>query len=678
MSDPRIGRSIGRYRIDSVIGRGGMGVVYRATDDTGREVALKLMAPEVAGSKAFRERFLREAEVVLEHPHVIPIYDAGEADGELFIAMHYVAGDDLKKVILLEKRFEPARTVSLLEQAAGALDFAHENRIVHRDVKPQNILIEVKEGSEHVYLTDFGLIKRISPESSFTTGPYLMGTVYYMAPEQIEGHAVDGRADVYSLGCIAYECLTGSVPYDHETEAAVLWAHMNSVPPALTDELPLLPTEVDEVLAKAMARSPDDRFLTAGEFALSLGTSLGVSVARPRALWGSRLTASGRHRRPAFPVRVPVSVGESQSFSSTKGFLVGAAAMLVAGLIAFGMRASDEPRLASDQALSPSTSEAVADISRQGDAGNVTGADPKMSSDETEGDPGTLVPRSSIDGPLVFPPSEGSIPASSSDQPSGSGQSNGPRVPVGALENRTCQGLLPVFLVPASRVDPYVDDRFTLLTELRDDGSGNPTPMAQINVVTFSCDVDLAGHSLGQTERTIVAATIERPKASGPVDATFEFYVLSWFESNPRVADWYQSAPTFRTPGLERVTKLDQRFGPVGSQAERDVSFRAPPPASSPFSMEGVMDRPIPRLPPIFARWWTPHRRGALRIQDEVHEGSFPSARGTITIDNRTPDSLLERFFAPRHTASFNGLGNAHVSGVSITTKKVFVCGDKC
>lgn len=677
-----IGTSVGRYVIESVIGRGGMGVVYLARDEAGQPVALKLMAPEVTSNAEFRERFLREAALTLEHPNVVPVYDAGDADGELYIAMRYVEGADLKKLILSEKRLEPARAVALVEQAAAALDFAHENRIVHRDVKPQNILIDSEDGSERAYLTDFGLIKRISPDSSFTTGPYLMGTVYYMAPEQIEGKAVDGRADVYSLGCIAYECLTGSVPYDFETEAAVLWAHMNSTPRPVTDSLPLLPSEIDSVVAKAMARSPDDRYLTAGELALSLGTSLGVSVARPRSLWGSRMSMSGRHRRLALRSRAPVSVAEAQSFSSAKGFLIGAAAVLLALGVALGVRSDGGQRPVSDQAVSSPSNETVADLPETGRTQSSPEAERKRSSIPADGDLNGLLPGSSTTDSLLFPPSRAPSSAigsaSGSEQPSGSGRPRAPNIPTGALEQQGCTGLVPFFWVPAHRVEPYVDDRFTLRTELQDDDNGNLRRMAQVNVTTFSCEVNLEGRSLGRTERALVTTLIETPAASGPADALFDAYVLRWYESNRDVRRWYQAAPTFRKPSLEWVRTMVQRFRSPNSQGERDIWFTAPPPATAPFSLRGVVRGPNAALPTFIARWWAPHRRGALAIRDEVHSAGFPPARLTLTIDDLRPDSLLERLLGPQRTWTYNDPFGWHVSSVAVTTKKVFACGEKC
>lgn len=334
--DPLVGAEFAGYRILEPIGRGGMGAVYLAdSEQHGEQVAVKVMLPELTGNQEFRERFIREAQSGLEHPNIVPILDAGDVDGVLYITMRYVDGVDLKALVGREEKLSAARVVAILEQAAGALDHAHENGIVHRDVKPQNILVREPEGSgriDTVYLTDFGLVKRISSQSSFTTSAYLMGTLHYMAPEQIEGKPLDGRTDVYALGCVIYECLTGSVPFDKESEVAVLWSHMNDEPPSAVALEPLLPDAVDLVLAKAMAKSPDDRFLTAGEFASSFALEFGGSRGRVRSVWGpGQISASGKRSRPlqkelaaraaamALPDIPPAA-------PRTKGFLVGAAA----------------------------------------------------------------------------------------------------------------------------------------------------------------------------------------------------------------------------------------------------------------------------------------------------------------------------------------------------------------
>ncbi len=216
------------YRVEELVGRGGMGVVYRATDlSLDRPVALKLVAPELAEDERFRERFLREPRLAasLDHPHVIPIYEAGEHDGQLYLAMRFVEGSDLRTILEREGKLPPERTLALLADVADALDAAHRRALVHRDVKPANVLLD-EDG--HAYLTDFGITKQLGGDSTDTGR--VVGTLDYLAPEQIRGDPVDGRADVYALGCVLYECLAGAPPFRRPTEAEILWAHMQEHP----------------------------------------------------------------------------------------------------------------------------------------------------------------------------------------------------------------------------------------------------------------------------------------------------------------------------------------------------------------------------------------------------------------------------------------------------------------
>jgi serine/threonine-protein kinase len=266
----RIGTVFAGYRVESLLGRGGMSVVYLAEHvRLGRKVALKVLASPLAGDEHYRERFIRESQRAadLDHPNVIPIYDAGEieggdADGLLYIAMRYVDGSDLRALLKREGQLSVGRTIFMLEQVAAALDAAHDKALIHRDVKPSNVL--VAEPSEHVYLTDFGVAKQTTAPDLTRTGMFI-GTVEYAAPEQIEGLALDGRTDVYALGCVLYECLAGRPPFDREAEVAVMHAHLATPPPKLTDVRPDLPKELDRVIARAMAKSRDDRFESASD-----------------------------------------------------------------------------------------------------------------------------------------------------------------------------------------------------------------------------------------------------------------------------------------------------------------------------------------------------------------------------------------------------------------------------
>jgi predicted Ser/Thr protein kinase len=286
----RIGTEIAGYRIESLIARGGMGEVYLATQSfPERKVALKLLPHDLANDQAFRERFIRESNAAasVEHPNIVPVYGAGDADGELYIAMRYVEGEDLRSLLDREGPLALERAVRICAQIDDALEEAHEHGLVHRDVKPGNILISK---GDRAYLTDFGLIRRSKLETDLTKTGQFMGTVDYVAPEQIKGQEVDGRADIYSLGCVLYECLTGQRPFRRESDVATLYAHLEDAPPKPSAKNPLVPSALDEVVAKAMAKRPDARYATAGELAADLGAMFhqprGGEAAKTRGLRG--------------------------------------------------------------------------------------------------------------------------------------------------------------------------------------------------------------------------------------------------------------------------------------------------------------------------------------------------------------------------------------------------------
>jgi streptogramin lyase/predicted Ser/Thr protein kinase len=270
-SDPRTGTELLGYRIKRVLGRGGMSVVYLAEDlSLKRQVALKLLAPLLADDDAFRERFLEESQLAasLDHPNVVPVYAAGEAGDELYIAMRYVEGHDLK-VLLRAGALDPERAIRICSQVAEALDFAHERGLVHRDVKPSNVLLDA---NEHVYLADFGLTKRLGEGRAVE--PALFGTIDYVAPEQIRGEEIDRPADVYALGCLLYECLVGSSPFRRGSDAATLFAHLEDTPPPLPG--------LDNVLSRALAKEPGERQQTCGELVDEAREALGIAVPAPR------------------------------------------------------------------------------------------------------------------------------------------------------------------------------------------------------------------------------------------------------------------------------------------------------------------------------------------------------------------------------------------------------------
>jgi Protein kinase domain/WD40-like Beta Propeller Repeat len=264
-TDTHIGTELLGYRIEAVLGRGGMSSVYRAEHrHLRRKVALKILAPALSENEGFRQRFLRESQLAasLDHPNIVPIYDAGESDGLLFIAMRYVEGRDLEHVLRTDGPMPAERAIAMLAQVASALDTAHAHGLVHRDVKPGNILVETvgwAEGNEHCYLTDFGLTKQLAAPSGLTDPGGFAGTVDYVAPEQIEGKPLDGRTDVYSLGCVLYRCLTGVAPFERENELAVIYAHLQESPPRLRKLRPDLPSGVEDVVESALAKDVEDR-----------------------------------------------------------------------------------------------------------------------------------------------------------------------------------------------------------------------------------------------------------------------------------------------------------------------------------------------------------------------------------------------------------------------------------
>ncbi len=276
---PAAGARIAGYVLEEEIGAGGMAVVFRARDERlDRLVALKLLTPGLAGDAEFRRRFLREsrAAAAVDDPHIIPVYEAGEAGGVLFIAMRYVSGGDVRGLLRREGPLPPGRAAAILSPVASALDAAHGAGLVHRDVKPGNMLIDARPGRPgHVYLSDFGLAKGGSASALTGTGLYL-GTVAYMAPEQIQGQGVDGRADQYALGCAAFELLGGEVPFERDQDMAVIYAHLSVPPPSLASKRPGLPPAVDDALARALAKAPEDRYPSCREFAEALRQGLGL------------------------------------------------------------------------------------------------------------------------------------------------------------------------------------------------------------------------------------------------------------------------------------------------------------------------------------------------------------------------------------------------------------------
>ena len=278
------GSEVGPYRIETLLGQGGMGVVYRARDPRlDRLVALKLLSPELSHDQRFRARFERESRLAasIDHGGIVPIYEAGDADGLLYIAMRYVEGSDLAQLLRQEGPLEPARALDLVGQLADALDAAHTRGLIHRDVKPSNALVGREGSRERVYLADFGLTKTSGAES-VTASAQVMGTVAYMAPEVIRGDEPRASADLYALGCVLFECLTGEVPFPGTNAAAVIYGHLETPPPRVRDRAPGLPAALDGVLARSLAKDPGERFESGAAMMDAARAALGGAAASRR------------------------------------------------------------------------------------------------------------------------------------------------------------------------------------------------------------------------------------------------------------------------------------------------------------------------------------------------------------------------------------------------------------
>ena len=343
---PPVAPELAGYRAEELIGRGGMGEAYRALDvRLGRPVALKVLAARVAEDDRFRERLLRESRLAasLDHPNVVPIYEAGEEDGRLFIAMRYVRGLDLKALLRREGALAPAQAVAISEQIAGALDAAHRRGLVHRDVKPSNVLLDSEGDREHCYLADFGLTQSASQRGP-TDGQF-MGTVAYVAPEQIRGDKVDGRTDLYGLACLMFECLTGGVPYGDRSEVAAIFAHLEEPIPSASERRPGLPPAIDAVLERGMAKDPRDRFESCGALVAAAADALELR---------------GAERRP-----------RSRVVALLLAVVIALAAVIGVGLLSGG---SEDPRAAPPGALvrvDPDTNEVVAQRGIRGHPGEL-------------------------------------------------------------------------------------------------------------------------------------------------------------------------------------------------------------------------------------------------------------------------------------------------------------------
>jgi non-specific serine/threonine protein kinase len=325
------GQELAGYRVTGLLGRGGMGFVYEAEHQLlKRKAALKTLAPELGGGSDFRERFIRESQTVasIDHPNIIPIYDAGDIGGMVYIAMRYVNGPDLEKLIGAGGTTDPHEALSILEQVAGALDAAHQREIIHRDVKPPNVMIE--DGSGRIYLMDFGIAKQGGTRGLTQAGVFV-GTVDYAAPEQIEAKEITAAADIYAFGGVLYEALTGKKPYERDTDVAVMFAHITEPPPKVSEARPDLPEALDAVIAKAMAKAPEERFATCREMVEAARAALGAAGHAPAPAVAEPAAAAPAPAPPRSNLPVPATplVGREEELDAVLALLRQPAARLV-------------------------------------------------------------------------------------------------------------------------------------------------------------------------------------------------------------------------------------------------------------------------------------------------------------------------------------------------------------
>jgi len=289
MADPskgglQPGDEVAGYKLERRIGHGGMGTVWEATQRSlARPVALKLISSELAESESFRARFRSEAQAAasIEHPNMLPIYETGEVGTGLFIAMRLISGPDLGTFLRGRSRLGPREAVDILRQVAEALDAAHERGVIHRDVKPGNVLLEEHRDGLRAYVSDFGLSKRVEGGPRHTETGVLLGTVDYMAPEQIEGGDIDTRVDIYAFGCLVYACLVGEPPFKRDSRGATLMAHANAPVPAPSERVVGTPRALDVVVQRAMAKNRDERARSAGSLMRWAAEQLASTGARP-------------------------------------------------------------------------------------------------------------------------------------------------------------------------------------------------------------------------------------------------------------------------------------------------------------------------------------------------------------------------------------------------------------
>jgi serine/threonine protein kinase len=328
VSDPRIGSVLAGHRIERLVGRGGMGVVYEAVEIAlERTVALKVIAPELADAPGFRRRFMAESKVAasIDHPNVVPIFGAGEHDGVLFLAMRFVAGDDLRTIVERDGPLSPERAAAVIAQVGAALGAAHARELVHRDVKPANVLVTA---DGHCYLTDFGLVKDLAATAGATQSGDVLGTLDYVAPERVQGGETGPWTDVYALGCVLFFALTGSVVFPLDAPESKLWAHVSEPPPSVSATRPGIPEAFDDVVRTALAKAPRERYeSTAALVAAVLAASSSGAAAQPVPRLAA-LVEAARRSEQALRAAMPDLPAEATACLDTVGRLVAEAQLL--------------------------------------------------------------------------------------------------------------------------------------------------------------------------------------------------------------------------------------------------------------------------------------------------------------------------------------------------------------
>jgi hypothetical protein len=397
---------VGDFRLERELGRGGMGIVYLAEDvRLGRWVAVKLITPDLAKDTDFRARFEREARIAagLDHPNVVPLYTAGEEQGQLYLSMRYVDGTDLKTQLREHGRLDPRQAIEIVAQVGSALDAAHARGLVHRDVKPANVLLgRAQEGGFHAYLTDFGITKDSSAQTvGLTNTGEWVGTVDYISPEQLSGTSIDARSDVYSLGCVLYEAVSGQAPYQG-ADVHKMYAHMHEPPPSLEGEMAAWGPALDPVIQRAMAKDPADRYPSAGDLGRAAqsaaqgqlnavpertvasgeaATGIAPTVAAPPQTQALGPTQPAAYQPATLPTQ-PLAAGPQQPGAprSRRGLwaaLAAAGVLLVAAVVALAVVA-----LSGDDTASKSSGGGASSGGRSG-AGSSGGSEKGSSADST-------------------------------------------------------------------------------------------------------------------------------------------------------------------------------------------------------------------------------------------------------------------------------------------------------